>query len=322
MVLREAGRRQVGQGPGDVMKRTRMEYVVAAGAGSLVAARRDSVVREADGPGERLRRALKGMEALELVARGSRGQVEAVRDREMLVWISRFRFVTVDELALRFGVSTRSANARVSRMRAAGLVGCQRELAGQRRAVFITGPACRLLGLPVRRAPRPEVHRVHELGIANLAARHELDDPDVQVLTEREGRRVEAEGGRRCSVDAIDPSRGLVRRWPDLILEGGRKRVAIEIEIAEKGTDRLAQIVADYALSDAFGEVRFLVATEPLARRLFPLCRRADHQLGGRTALIVAPWDGVGGERCERIRGTLGELIIQRDWTDGTGYVV
>jgi hypothetical protein len=56
------------------------------------------------------------------VARGRRQHVEADRDREWLRWIGRFRFVTADLLALRFGVSVQQARNRVRRLARDGLV--------------------------------------------------------------------------------------------------------------------------------------------------------------------------------------------------------
>jgi len=50
-----------------------------------------------------------------LVGRRSRETSEARRDREVLLWIARFRFVTAEALAQRFGVSHQRMNARLRR---------------------------------------------------------------------------------------------------------------------------------------------------------------------------------------------------------------
>ncbi|MDP9255761.1 MAG: hypothetical protein M3Q31_04300 [Actinomycetota bacterium] len=244
-----------------------------------------------------------------LVARERRGRVEARRDREVLAWIARFRFVTVEVLAERFSTSVRRADSRVSALAVVGLVECRKDSVGQRRAVFVSRRGAVELGLPPRRAPRPEVHRTHELAIARLAARIERDRPDGRVFTEREGRRLEAGGEARFSVDVIEPRGARQRRWPDLVVEVGASRVALEIEIAAKTTERLARIVSAYATAGVFTEVRFLAASAPLALRLAALCERAGGQvpvLAGRaTVLRVAPWPGAEASKLARIESVL-----------------
>jgi len=238
------------------------------------------------------------------VVRGRRGRVEAARDREVLGWIARFRFVTVEVLALRFGVSVRRANSRVTALEAAGLVGCRREHGSERRAVFVSRAGALALGLPARRAPRLELQRTHELAICELVARIERARPDALVFSEREGRLLEREAGRRCSVDVLAGG-GRQRRWPDVIVELSRSRTAVEIEIAAKSTGRLRGIVAAYAAGGVFGEARFLVASAPLALRLARLCADADRQaplvVSSPTRLVVAPWPGAPAAEIARI---------------------
>ncbi len=125
-----------------------------------------------------------------------RGRVEAARDREVLEWIGRFRFVTAAVLAERFAVSTRQMNARLARLVHDGLVVLHREHVDQARAVYLSRTGSAVLGHRPRRVPRPDVHRRHELAIAQLVAW--LEDPRqpraYTVLTERECHRREADG--------------------------------------------------------------------------------------------------------------------------------
>ncbi|MDP9441379.1 MAG: hypothetical protein M3P34_04200, partial [Actinomycetota bacterium] len=51
---------------------------------------------------------------------------EARRDVEVLAWAGRFRFVTGQAIAWRFGMSWQHANARVRRLERLGLLGCER----------------------------------------------------------------------------------------------------------------------------------------------------------------------------------------------------
>jgi hypothetical protein len=64
---------------------------------------------------------------------------QAARDMELLGWVERFRFVTPEQIATRFGVSWQRANARVRRLERVGLLGTERSHVSQPRAVFVTG---------------------------------------------------------------------------------------------------------------------------------------------------------------------------------------
>src|SRR3954452_5687281 len=107
------------------------------------------------------------------VVRGRRDWVEAVRDREWLRWVGRFRFVTAAVLARRFGVSEQQANAWVRRLSAAGVVSRAAGGVGQAYVVALTRKGARLVGLPEWRAPRTDAQREHELAVVVLVGRLE-----------------------------------------------------------------------------------------------------------------------------------------------------
>jgi len=218
-----------------------------------------------------------------LVERGRRGRVEAERDRLVLGWIARFRFVDAGVLAWRFGVSVRRVNARVSRLEAAGLVGCVRWHGSQARTIFVSRRGAVALGLRPRRAPRVEVQRTHELALGALVARIETVSPGLVVFTEREGRARQADGAGRFSVMVYGGGRRALR-WPDLVVETGQRRVALELELAAKTTERLNRIVAGYLDARVFDEVRFLVGSPALARRLARVCRDSIPAMVGSSA--------------------------------------
>ena len=69
--------------------------------------------------------ALMVMEPGELVWRARHGAREAERDREFLVWIDRFRYTSVELLAMRFGVAAQNVRVRLKRLEAGGLVRMQ-----------------------------------------------------------------------------------------------------------------------------------------------------------------------------------------------------
>ena len=243
---------------------------------------------------------------------------EIARDVEVLRWVERFRFVTPEQLARRFGVSWQRANARVRRLERVGLLGTERAHVSQPRAVFVTGRGCELLGLSRRRPPRAEVQRTHEAAIVDLVCDLELAGTGP-VLTERDCRRAQAGGDRLFSVSvALGPGRGSGRRWPDLVLDGP-SLVAVEIELSMKAPFRLREIVRAYTYGRVFETVVFLAGTDALTRRLQRLSRSEVPDLPASLAaqmsiadLLVAPWPASAEE--------LGALLAEeRDGVEARG---
>jgi hypothetical protein len=239
------------------------------------------------------------------VERGRRAQVEAVRDREWMVWLGRFRFVTAELAGQRFGVSERRARIRLQRLVTAGLAEVQRP-AGVSGLYSLSRSGAQSLGQPTRREPRIEIQRAHELAIVELAAQLELAAPGLTVLTERECRQLTAKGLGRFSVEVQAENGRPAARWPDLVLKTERGLIAMEIEFAPKTTARLARIFRGYLLSD-MTEVHFLVADRLLAARLKRTADQARLQLPLRntdalTAIVVGPWSGAPEEEQRAIR--------------------
>ncbi|HEV3002091.1 MAG TPA: helix-turn-helix domain-containing protein [Solirubrobacteraceae bacterium] len=231
---------------------------------------------------------------------------EARRDVEVLAWIGRFRFVTAQAIGERFGVSWQRANARVRRLERLGLVGCERAHVSQPRAVFLTGRGHELLGGPRRRAPRAEVQREHEAAIVWLVTELERAAGDtVRVLTERECRRLEAGETERHSVVVTGAGATVQRRWPDLVVEVGELRRAIEIEFAPKGSRRLEGIVVAYEHS-SYDEAVFFVRSAALGRRIKRLARSVPDPVRARSglgscAVRVLAWPGLPADERERL---------------------
>jgi hypothetical protein len=72
-----------------------------------------------------------------MVGRQRWEQRDTDRDVEMLVWISRFRFVTAEVVGERFGIAVQRARARLKRLEAAGLLGSWRGHVSQAKAFWI-----------------------------------------------------------------------------------------------------------------------------------------------------------------------------------------
>lgn len=235
--------------------------------------------------------------------------VEAERDRAVLIWIGRFRFVTVEVLAERFAVSIQRTRARIRRLEAQGLVQRAPRLPTQAAVLALTPAGARAAGSRRHRAPRPDTHRVHELALAELVCELELADrPGLEILTERDARDREADGTRRYSVDVHDDRGRLAKRWPDVLITSPKTIVAIEVEFAEKGSERLRGILDAY-LASGMAEVRFLISSPALAARLKRLA--AEQARGMRAfnpqlcAITIHPWRGVTPEDAEKIRARL-----------------
>lgn len=115
--------------------------------------------------------------------RRSRTRVEAVRDREAMRWIARFRFVTTDGLAARFGVSERAMRTRVVRLERGGLVRLDRNHR-QPTSISLSRRGYQEVGLPPRNSPRVDAQRDHELAIVRQVAYFESRaDARVEILT-------------------------------------------------------------------------------------------------------------------------------------------
>ena len=242
--------------------------------------------------------------AIEVVARGRCGQREAETDRLMLWWIGRFRFVTAAELSLRLQISEQRINARVRRFLREDLVAVHREHVSQSRAIYLTARGASVLDQPRRRPPRPDTQRRHELAVVRLAAQAELNpaSPGARVYTERECRQAERAGDQRWSVDVYENGQQR-KRWPDLVIDHGDRRQAIELEIAVKHTERLKRIIESYQTEHTFEQVLWLVEQPSLNRRLENLTAEVAREYavtndlfpskaGVLVAQRVATWQG------------------------------
>lgn len=209
----------------------------------------------------------------------------------MLRWIGRFRFVTAAELSLRFAISEQRINARIRRFLREELVAVHREYVSQARAIYLTARGASVIEQPRRRPPRADTQRRHELAVVRLAAQLELDPPaaGARVLTERECRQAERAGDTRWSIDVYEDGRKR-RRWPDLVIDFGDRRQAVEIELAVKHTARLKRIVDSYQSEHVFEEVLWLIEQPRLRRRVEKLVAEPakEHELASDLFPIAA----------------------------------
>jgi hypothetical protein len=225
-----------------------------------------------------------------------------VRDEAVLRWVERFRFVTAELVAERFGVSVQRANARLRRLERVGLLASRQRHACEARAVFVTARGAQLLGAPRRRAPRVDVQREHELAIVAMVIELETSRLDCRVLTDRECRRLRRPNGGRYGVDAFGHD-GHGQHWPDLVVETAwGRRYALEVELSVKAPRRLQRIIDAYLQGVTYDAVHYLVRDPALARRLRAFAKRAE---AGRLDWLETTWPAL---RIEPLPGTSREV--------------
>lgn len=240
-----------------------------------------------------------------LVPRARDAAREDERDRELLGWIARFRFVDAGVIAAKSGVSRRQVNARLARLQAAGLVRrtCRRDAPSTGATTSVTRKGMRAIGLEVRRAARTDVQREHELALAWLVAK--LEARGAVVRTERECRALERETGERYSADVQDAGGATAKRWPDLVLErdDGATRIALELERTAKGAARIGRIIDGYDVAPWFDEVRLLACDPGVARLLARTVAASEPHRS--PAIVVGPWPGLPPARRDAVTAAL-----------------
>ena len=225
------------------------------------------------------------------------------------MWIPRFRFVTAEAVAERFGISVQRSRARLRRLERVGLLGSWRGHVSQAKTFWITGRGGQAVGQCRRRAPQVTQARAHEGAIVALATRFELDPRMAAgvVLTERQCRgreRSQTPDDERYSVEVFGRSRQDRRRWPDLVLEMDDRRIAVELEFSPKYTPRLADIVSGYR-SSSYERVNFYVISPRLGARIAKLAVDGRPLPGfpppiSRVPIRVLPWPGLDAGRGRR----------------------
>jgi DNA-binding MarR family transcriptional regulator len=245
------------------------------------------------------------MEPGELVWRARHGSREAVRDREFVEWIDRFRYTSVELLAMRFGVAMQNVRVRLKRLETSGLVRLERRSVVELWIVSLTPAGAKAIEHRPRRAPRADLHQAHELAIGWLCAYVETKPRYAggRVLAEREARTLDGERrsgeAPRYSVRLDGAPRGRQTRWPDLPLERGGKVSALEIEFTQKTDERLQRIIDAYAYSD-FALVTYLTGDPGVAAELTKMIG-----LQRVTKVRVLPWPRVDDASRAKVRAAM-----------------
>lgn len=224
------------------------------------------------------------------------------RDREILRWVGRQRFVTAEVLASktwragRWGGGGRLAEERSTlsvivlrnrlfRLREAGLVTAKRYLAEGGSAFTVTGKGLTEAGLVLPESKVDTRTYDHDLGLARLCIQLEDEFGEDAVLTEREIRALDTgldhpvySPGSRGTSGAMQK-----RHYPDLAIEpdGDEGPLAIELELSEKGQVRLGNIMGLYRRAHHLRGVRYYVgdqSTERAVRRAVAVSEVNEHR--------------------------------------------
>lgn len=191
------------------------------------------------------------------------------RDLEILQWLSRVRFATVEQVAERFSLHVSKAYQRLRALSQRGLVRRTNLLQNQPGVHHATRAGLRLAGyaeLPVATVSLQSF--VHEQAVVWVQARLEADGGEV--LTEREMRAQERQGVANYLVHVpASVSVGSATHRPDLaVIAADRSLHAIEVELVQKSEARLTSILTAYADSPDYASVAYLVADERLVERV------------------------------------------------------
>lgn len=203
----------------------------------------------------------------------SRGRTTA-RDLEILRWLCRVRFATLEQLARRFSMGRSQSFHRIGHLVDEGFLLRHPQLFGIGPAILLVTPRGVAASRSKLGAPEVDARQLdHDVELVELVIDHELQGE--RVFTERQLRKLatrpDADKGRY----ALELGSGEGRRlhFPDLIVEADGCRTAIELEISEKTKRRLREILRNYGRSKLIDSVAYLCPEEVVATRVNSIAR-------------------------------------------------
>lgn len=198
------------------------------------------------------------------------------RDREILRWLGRHRYAMVSQIMNRFVMSQVMAYRRLGGMVTDGYLSHQRLLHGEPGVYWPTraGLAAAECGLPVATVDI-RTYR-HDLLLVWLAI--EMESLGGMVVTEREMRQAESFQDNPDRFAVLLNGRGVAgyarKHFPDLVVEGQGKRLAVEVELTSKRTQRLEAILRGYAWARHLDGVVYYVDRPSLAERITEISKK------------------------------------------------
>jgi hypothetical protein len=233
---------------------------------------------------------------------------------EILRWVASLGAVTAEALALRLGVTTLSARARLTSLHHRGLLERERPFAKQPALFTVTRAGLRAGAVCGIDPCRVSSNTANHLTVcAAVAAVLEHGYPDHRLIGERELRREERERGRSIASAEMGPSyMGHARlHRPDFVLLASRgegdlgteglatpasapqapRPVAVEVELTVKAPAQLLAICRAWARCRTVAGVLYIVSP-PVERAL----ARALTEVRAEERIVVVPLQALRAE--------------------------
>jgi hypothetical protein len=208
--------------------------------------------------------------------------MQTYRDAEIVAWIGRLGAAGAEHVMRQFGMGRSMAYARLSSLTRDGLL--------EHHAVLFARPgmySATQAGLRWQGLDRLGVCRVrpggfeHAWQVAQAAVELHHAMPGWEVLSEREVRSIETDGGKLFGSAQVGQLSGhpMLHR-PDLVLvSSGACVVPVEVELSIKSAPRLAAICRGWARARHIDRVYYLAAEGPgrAVQRAVRATKAADH---------------------------------------------
>jgi hypothetical protein len=209
---------------------------------------------------------------------------------DVVCWTASLGAVTAEALALRLGVTTRSAQARLGAACRRGLLTSERPLASAPALYNVTRAGLRTSGIRgIRPCRIADGSARHLIMCAEVAATLERCYPDQRLVGERELRRDERERGQPLAsalLGWVGPEASR-KHCPDLVLwpaDTDGAPVAVEVELTVKSPRRLVEICRAWARCRTVAGVLY-IAPENVQRAL----SRAIAEARASEQIVVVP---------------------------------
>lgn len=181
------------------------------------------------------------------------------RDLEIVGWLGRVRFASRDQVARRFGLGRSQCFHRLAQLRKAGFLDERALIVGPVPSiVFATRRGLSAAGSPLSAADLDGRSFRHDSALVDLTIDYE--QTGAQVLTDSEP--------ERYAVEALGPNARRRQQFPDLIVESDGRRLAVELEVAEKTISRLRGILSAYRGASQVDSVLYLTTTQVVVTRI------------------------------------------------------
>jgi len=208
------------------------------------------------------------------------------RERALLAFAAEHPIFLTDHVRVLRGASEDAANTRLRALHHAGLLVRQKVFDDQPPVHRITRDGLAAVGSELQ-APRLSFAcYAHDVGVAWLwlAARDEVFGPVARVVGERrlrsaDLRRESGEPPLAMRLGGTGPGGRERLHYPDLLLvDPAGRRIALELELTDKGRRRRERILAGYGADPRFGAVVYLVPNRRLGRAITASARRLGIQ--------------------------------------------